>query len=312
MTDTATMSPTVSPAQRHDTMPELLALGVAACPVCRAPLDASALISAADEVCCDRCGLRYPARDGVLDLRPPSREAVQDDEGFWEDHWSDDRQETIVQRFFSWYRKAVFARTVQYFVGRYFPHDGVLVEAGSGTAETSMRIDTRGGRRKLLALDLIPAVLRRCHPIMRYRMAGDIFRLPFADASVDGIWNVGVMEHFTHEQIDAIMGEFRRVLRPGGRVILLWPGSDSIPQKMLEAVAFVVNSLRGTRHRDDQFRFHPPEISRLRSVRHGREVLARNGLTTVSIDPGIYSLMAFKTVVGEKPRASTSPSSLSH
>lgn len=275
---------------------ELLALGVAACPLCHRALSATS--SGAE---CSDCRVTFAARDGVLDLRPPARESVQDDEDFWEDHWSDDRQETLVQRFFSWYRKAVFARTVRYFVGRYFPTDGVLVEAGSGTAETSMRIDTCQGRRRLLALDLIPAVLRRCHKIMQYRLAGDIFRLPFADNSVDGIWNVGVMEHFTHEQIDSILGEFRRVLRPGGRVILLWPGSDSVPQKMLEAVAFVVNRTRGAQPSGAEFRFHPPEISRLRSVRHGREVLARNGLETVTIDPGVYSLMAFKTVVGVKP-----------
>ncbi len=282
----------------RSTAQALLDLGVVECPVCRGALGASA-----DGAQCQSCGTVYPARAGVLDLRPPTRESMQDDEGFWSEHWSDTRQETAVQRFFSWYRKAVFARTVQYFVGRYFVADGVLVEAGSGTAETSMRIDTNGGRRRLVALDLIPAVLSRCHPIMQFRLAGDIFRLPFADNSVHGIWNVGVMEHFTHAQIDQILREFRRVLRAGGRIVLLWPGSDSIPQKMLELVAFVVNTIRGKRQQPDQFRFHPPEISRLRSVRHGREVLARNGFNTVTIDPGLYSLMAFKTVVGEKPLA---------
>lgn len=286
----------------------LLALGIAACPLCRAAIvrvDTTA-------VRCTQCDTRFAVRGGsVLDLRPPQRESVQDDEGFWEDHWSDDRQETLVQRFFSWYRKAVFARTVAYFVGRYFPAQATLVEAGSGTAETSMRIDTMGGARQLVALDLIPAVLSRVHPIMQHKLAGDIFRLPLADDSVDGIWNVGVMEHFTHPQIDAILAEFRRVLRPGGRIILLWPGSDSIPQKMLEAVAFVVNSMKGSRGREEQFRFHPPEISRLRSRRHGRAVMTRNGFDTVTVDPGIYSLMAFKTVVAEKPRSDGAPAASS-
>src|SRR5205823_4994282 len=149
------------------------------------------------------------------------------------------------------------ARTVAYFVERYFSTRGVFVEAGSGTSETSIRVDKRGGDRTLVALDLIVPVLEQCDPVMDVRVAGDIFRLPFADDSVDGIWNVGVMEHFTHDQIDAILRELHRVLRPGGRVILLWPGSDSIPQKMLEAVAWVVN----LRPRPKTFRFHPPEIS---------------------------------------------------
>lgn len=237
---------------------------------------------------------------------PSGRASVQGDQDAWSDHWSAEKQASFVQRFFSWYRKAVFARTVAYFVGRYFPAQGVFVEAGSGTSETSIRVNKRGGACTLVALDLIIPVLEQCDPVMDVRVGGDIFRLPFADDSVDGIWNVGVMEHFTHDQIDAILRELHRVMRQGARVILLWPGSDSIPQKMLEAVAWVIN----LRPRQRPFRFHPAEISRLRSSQQARDVLARNGFETVTIDPGPRSLMAFKTVVGEKPvqpRSSVAP-----
>ena len=196
----------------------------------------------------------------------------------------------------------MFARTVRHFVDRYLAREGVLVEAGSGTSETSILLAPRRPERTLVALDLIPAVLERCVPIMDVRVAGDIFRLPFTDGSVDGIWNVGVMEHFTHPQIDRILAEFRRVLRPGGRVVLLWPGTDSLPQRMLDAVAWLINLRRAD---GPAFRFHPAEISRLRSRRQGREVLRRNGFTPVAIDPGLYSGMAFKTVVGE--RAAVAP-----
>lgn len=261
------------------------------CVECHAPL-----VVGVESFMCERCGVRYRVRGDVLDLRPPSREVVQGDANAWAAHWSEDKQATLVQRFFSWYRKAVFARAVAWFTKRYFPPRGVFVEAGSGTSETSIYMD-KGAGRTLVALDLIPAVLERCDRVMDVRIAGDVFRLPFGDDSVDGIWNVGVMEHFTDAQIDAILREFHRVLRPGGRVILFWPGADSIPQKMLEAVAWVIN----LRPRAEPYRFHPAEISRLRSSRHGRAVLARNGLDTVTIDPGPRTLMAFKTVVGEKP-----------
>jgi SAM-dependent methyltransferase len=240
-------------------------------------------------------------RGTVLDLRPPRRDSVQGDDEAWAEHWSAAKQETAPQRFFSWYRKAVFARTVAYFVGRYLPRQGVLVEAGSGTSETSIRIDKAEGGRVLVALDLIPAVLERCAPIMDVRVSGDVFRLPFRDDSVDGIWNVGVMEHFTQAQIDAMLREFLRVLRPGGRMILLWPGTDSVPQRLLDAAAWIVNHRRAAR---ESFRFHPPEISRLQGRRHGRAVLARNGFVEVTIDPGFLSLAAFKTVVGEKSEGS--------
>ena len=214
----------------------------------------------------------------------------------WTEHWSDDRQQSISQRFFSFYRKAVFARTVRYFINRYFPTEGIFVEAGSGTAETSMRIDKCGGARKLVATDIVQPVLRQCHPVMDSRVCGDIFTMPYADNSIDGIWNVGVMEHFTHEQIDRIMTELHRILKPGHRIILLWPGADSVPQKILRFVELFINF--GSK--EEKFSFHPPEISQLRSRREGREILQRNSFRSIYIDYGWRSLMAFKTLVAVK------------
>lgn len=220
----------------------------------------------------------------------------QDDASVWLQHWSEKNQRSIWQRFFSFYRKAVFARTVRFFTDRYFPPSGILVEAGSGTSETSMRIDKHNGARTLVAVDIVRFVLEQCHPVMDAKLAGDIFRLPFKENSVDGIWNVGVMEHFTQEQIDQILGEFHRVLRPRAPMILLWPGTDSIPQQLLRIVEIGINMS----HRQKRFRFHPDEISQLRSSREGCEVLARNGFHILDTDYGLRSLMAFKTLVGEK------------
>ena len=262
-----------------------------ACPACRAPL-----APGDGNLACTRCGAAYPVVEGAADLRPTTAESRPEFHD-WTRHWSGDNQQSVAQRFFSFYRKAVFARTVAYFIGRYFPPAGVFVEAGSGTAETSMRIDKANGRRVLVAVDLVLPVVARCHPVMDVRIAGDIFRLPFADASLDGIWNVGVMEHFTHDLIDRILVEFRRVLRPGAPLLLLWPATDSLPQKALRLVEKVVN----LRPRGERFQFHPDEISQLRSSAEGREVLRRNGLEPLQVDPGLRSLMAFKTVVGRKP-----------
>lgn len=261
-----------------------------ACPICSGHLS-----NCEKGLSCDVCARIYPVKDGVMDLRPPKANKKLEAHD-WSEHWDGSKQETLAQRFFSMYRKAVFARTVRYFTSRYFPSSGVLVEAGCGTAETSMLIDKRDGNRTLVAMDLIPQVLTQSHPIMDIHVSGDIFQMPFQEGSVGGIWNVGVMEHFTHPQIDAILTDFHRVLQPGGRVILLWPAIFSVPQRILRVLEWFVHRTSS----DKTFRFHPPEISQVRSIRHGREILERNGFKTVTIDPGLYSLMAFETLVGEK------------
>jgi SAM-dependent methyltransferase len=262
-----------------------------ACSRCRGPLP-----SHERRMQCRGCGASYDVVNGILDLRPGAGGGQKKEEADWSKHWSDSNQHSISQRFFSFYRKVVFARAVAYFIDRYLPGEGLLVEAGSGTSETSMLIDKRGGVRTLLALDLIRPVLERCHPVMDVRTCGDIFSLPFRNESLDGIWNVGVMEHFTHDQIDAILREFRRVLKPGRRIVLLWPAKFSIPQRILRVLEWFINLRRGA----DKFRFHPDEISQLRSVKQGREVLSRNGFRPVAIDIGLRTLMAFETIVGEK------------
>ena len=269
--------------------PDRLA-SVLACPQCHTRV----LLKEGIAVC-QGCGASYGMLNGVLDLRPVSK-AERLEETQWTEHWSPANQKLVSQRFFSFYRQAVFARAVAHFVDRYLPRRGVLVEAGCGTAETSALIRKMDGSRTLVALDLIPEVLERCHPVMDVRVCGDIFSLPFQDDSIDGIWNVGVMEHFTHDQIDVILREFRRVLRPHSRIVLLWPATFSIPQRILRVLEWFINLRRGK----NRFRFHPDEISQLRSVAQGRKVLSRNGFRPVAIDVGLRTLMAFETLIGEK------------
>jgi SAM-dependent methyltransferase len=261
-----------------------------ACPKCR-----NELLWRKGHLVCDFCITAYPVINGIADLRlTSSRYKVELTD--WLKHWSESNQKKHSQKFFSFYRKTVFARTVRYFVNHFFPSNGVFLEAGSGTSETSARIDKYGGQRTLVAVDIVFSILDCCHPIMDVKLCGDIFCLPFLDESVDGIWNVGVMEHFTRNHIDQIMREFHRVLRYGGSLILLWPGTDSIPQKLLHFAEKVVTR----KEHQGNFRFHPPEISQLSSIRECHDVLHRNRFKPLHIDFGFRSLMAFKTLIGVK------------
>jgi SAM-dependent methyltransferase len=263
-----------------------------ACPLCHASVKEEG-----EGMRCSGCNTRFPIMGGIPDLRP---EDARNKPEFsdWTKHWGHANQELFSQKFFSVYRKQVFARTVAWFIDRFFPERGVFVEAGSGTAETSMRIDKRGGARVLVAADIIIPVLQHVHPVMDVRVGADNFRLPFGDGQVDGLWNVGVMEHFTHDLIDAMMREFHRVLAPGAPILLLWPATDSLPQKGLRLVEKYYNRNAAP---GEKFQFHPDEISKLRSSQEGRDVLIRNGFEPVFVDGGLRSLMAFKTVVGRKP-----------
>jgi ubiquinone/menaquinone biosynthesis C-methylase UbiE len=59
-------------------------------------------------------------------------------------------------------------------------------------------------------------------------------RLPYADASFDLVTMLAVLEHL--EQPEAILREIRRILRPGGQLVLTVPSKAARP--VLEFLAF--------------------------------------------------------------------------
>ena len=97
------------------------------------------------------------------------------------------------------------------------------MEMGSGSSQTSVLI--RKKSRLLYCLDFAfePLVHARLIPVIDGGIQSDLFHLPFRSDSVDGIWNLGVMEHFTDEEINKILKEFNRVLKHGAYAILFWP-----------------------------------------------------------------------------------------
>lgn len=76
----------------------------------------------------------------------------------------------------------------------------------------------------VVGMDVSPAVLRAAgarHPTL-VQTAADVRRLPFAENSFDGIVSNSTLDHFTNvEELHLSIRELARVLRPGGRLIVM-------------------------------------------------------------------------------------------
>ena len=131
----------------------------------------------------------------------------QDWDKFW--HAAKD-DENLLGRFLSFYRSQVIARAVNYYINKFFEPDGVFIECGAGTSETTLK--TKKEQRKFVALDYSEFILKKTitNPKIDDCINADIFSLPIKDNSADGIWNVGVMEHFTTEQIERILRQEKK------------------------------------------------------------------------------------------------------
>lgn len=93
----------------------------------------------------------------------------------------------------------------------------VVLDAGCGQA--TFAIPWRHFCRQLIGVDIAPGIAE--NPWVGYKVRADLYRLPLADNSIDIVILRYVMEHL-ERPADALR-EAARVLRPGGKLVLLTP-----------------------------------------------------------------------------------------
>ena len=102
------------------------------------------------------------------------------------------------------------------------PAGSRVLDAGCGTGNLTLPLGERG--YDVLALDSSPHMLRRArqkHPHLRFQ-SGDLGgELPFESASFDAITCSNVL--YTLPDPAGALREFRRVLKPGGRLVVTNP-----------------------------------------------------------------------------------------
>lgn len=151
---------------------------------------------------------------------------------------------------------------------RRLPHDGEIVEAGSGLGFWVALLAEAGFRA--CGMDVSEEALeqaRRTFPGLRFER-GDVRELPFSKASLSGYVSFGVAEHF-REGPDVVLREAARVLRPGGVLILSVPWISLL--RRLEPRASVEEAAKGSFY---QYFFERREIEE-RIARCGFCVVAR-------------------------------------
>lgn len=96
------------------------------------------------------------------------------------------------------------------------PPASIVLDIAAGTGDFTRELARQGQRP--VATDLSYGMLRAGRS-MRHRVQADASRLPFLDASFDGITCGYALRNFT--DLAAAFGEMARVTRPGGRLSLL-------------------------------------------------------------------------------------------
>jgi SAM-dependent methyltransferase len=142
----------------------------------------------------------------------------------WDEQWSlKQESSSILEKMASIYRRTTISQFVSHYANKYFETNGIYAEAGCGTGEASNRLRKCAFIR--IGLDISLEALRRARLQQTYDhyVLADIFNMPFKEESLNGVWNIGVMEHFDYEELSNIFQEYNRVLKPGGCCLLFWP-----------------------------------------------------------------------------------------
>ena len=197
------------------------------------------------------------------------------------------------------YRNQIISRSAAAILSGYFRNDpgAQYLHAGCGSGGSDGRIALDRARFHLLDISPVALELSRGRPsrLNRSYVCGDIFSLPFGPETIDGIFNFGVMEHFSEADINRILSEFSRVLKRKGRVVLFWPPDFGLSVIVLSSFLRVVNAFRSR-----PLELYPHEISRIKSFAWVRQVMGRNGFMVLGLKFGLRDLFTFVTVVAER------------
>ncbi len=194
------------------------------------------------------------------------------------------------------YRKLFIKRNLKAALVRNFKPGAKLLHAGCGSGHVDMGLHET---YDITAADISPAALElyaRSNPDAAHIAHADLFSPPFPDGEFDGVYNLGVMEHFTPEEIGRILAEFYRVVRPGGKIVLFWPHEKASSVMTLRAAHFVMEHFFKKTER-----LHPPEISLLSGREQAEEFLSDAGFSSVKYDFGPKDLFIQAVVTGSKP-----------
>lgn len=215
----------------------------------------------------------------------------------WDEYWTKKKtkSQAIYRLVAGFYREFIIKRSLNYFIEKEFKKGSRLLHAGSGTGQVDTDILDK---YEITALDISGEALKlyKLHNGNKAKLLkASIFDIPAKSSTFEGIYNMGVMEHFTQEENIKILKEFSRVLKSGGKIVLFWPPKFGISVIFLNSLHFVLNNIL-----KKNIRLHPEEISLIKSKKQVKDILRRGGFRLVKFSFGPADLFTHCVIVAKK------------
>jgi dolichol-phosphate mannosyltransferase len=215
----------------------------------------------------------------------------------WDEYWAEKNKSAnflydIISRF---YRKYIIRKILNYFIRKHLSQGQHVLHAGCGSGQVDTDV---ASFIKITALDISGnalSIYKKIHGDKVIVRQGNIFDLPFENNKFDGVYNLGVLEHFTQEEIIQILVELKRVLKTKGRIVILWPPEFGVTVFVLDSIHFILNKILRL-----DVKLHPAEITRLKSRSHAISTFERAGFKVIDYYFGAMDFYTQAVIVGEK------------
>ena len=224
-------------------------------------------------------------------------EKRQKEEKEWDKYWTKKKtsSQTIYRAIASFYRKVLIKNSLNHFLNKEFKKGSNLLHAGSGSGQVDQDITKRFD---ITALDISAEALKLYKlnngPSSK-TIKASIFDIPLKDKTLDGIYNLGVHEHFTGSENEKILKEFKRALKDDGKIVLFWPSKYSLTVNFLNTTHFILNDILKRK-----IRLHPEEISLIESKKQVEELLKSCGFKMTKFYFGPKDLFTQCVIVAKK------------
>jgi dolichol-phosphate mannosyltransferase len=214
----------------------------------------------------------------------------------WDDYWEVKKTgwSFVYDLVADIYRKLLIRPSLNRFIKSSFDPGARLLHAGCGGGQVDSQLREYAD---ILPLDISVNALnwyRRVNGNCKV-LHGSIFDIPLSSGSMDGVYNLGVMEHFTEDEIVSILKEFHRIIKSNGTIVLFWPPEFGLSVSFFKCLGSL---LRVFGKKDAKF--HPDEITRVRSREHVRGLLEAAGFEMSRYYFGPRDLYTQAMIVGKK------------
>ncbi len=215
----------------------------------------------------------------------------------WDEYWESKKcaKGLLYDGAASFYRKFIIQPSLNYFIKKYFSRGSRLLHAGCGSGQMDVKIVKKFS---IVALDNSICALNIYKRLNKDRaevIQGDIFDIPFDSYKFDGIYNLGVFEHFTEEQINNILLEFHRILKSDGKVVIFWPPIFGVSVVFLKFLRLVMRKILRK-----NIRLHPEEITLVKSKAQINPIFERANFKIIEYYFGPKDFFTHVVIVAEK------------